>query len=218
MSLMKTSVDNSMDIWEAYMKHPFIKELQGGTLDIERFKNYIVQDSIYLREFARVYALGMYKSKTLKEIQNFYSILDFVNADETDTRLKYLKEWNITQDDIENIEPKPENKAYIDFMLHKAENYGIPEILMATLPCMLSYCYIAKEIIKNTPNLKETNKYWDFIKDYASDSYYDSCITWSKYTDNLCKDFDEDKKAKLSEIFREASICEMKFWDMSYNI
>ncbi len=217
MSFVKTLVDNSMDIWEAYLKHPFIIELQQGTLDIEKFKNYIVQDSIYLKEYARVYALGMYKSKTLKEIQNFYSILSFVNADETSTRLKYLKEWNITQEDIEVAEVKKENKEYIDFMMKIAEECEVPEILMATLPCMFSYCYIGKELIKNTPNIEST-KYWDFIRDYASDSYVKSCIEWGTYAEGLCKDFDEEKKAKLMEIFRQASICEMNFWDMSYNL
>lgn len=217
MSFVKTLVDNSMDIWEAYLKHPFIIELQQGTLDIEKFKNYIVQDSIYLKEYARVYALGMYKSKTLKEIQNFYSILSFVNADETSTRLKYLKEWNITQEDIEVAEVKKENKEYIDFMMKIAEKQQVPEILMATLPCMFSYCYIGKEIKKNNPNIEST-KYWDFIQDYASDSYIQSCIEWGNYTEELCKDFDTDKKTKLIKIFRQASICEMKFWDMSYNL
>ncbi len=217
MSFVKTLVDNSMDIWEAYLKHPFIIELQHGTLDIEKFKNYIVQDSIYLKEYARVYALGMYKSKTLKEIQNFYSILSFVNADETSTRLKYLKEWNITQEDIEVAEVKKENKEYIDFMMKIAEKQQVPEILMATLPCMFSYCYIGKEIKKNNPNIEST-KYWDFIQDYASDLYAQSCIEWGNYAEELCKDFDTDKKTKLIKIFRQASICEMKFWDMSYNL
>ncbi|WP_252213663.1 TenA family protein [Clostridium sp. VAP41] len=217
MSFVKTLVDNSMDIWEAYLKHPFIIELQQGTLDIEKFKNYIVQDSIYLKEYARVYALGMYKSKTLKEIQNFYSILSFVNADETSTRLKYLKEWNITQEDIEVAEVKKENKEYIDFMMKIAEKQQVPEILMATLPCMFSYCYIGKEIKKNNPNIEST-KYWDFIQDYASDLYAQSCIEWGNYAEELCKDFDTDKKIKLIKIFRQASICEMKFWDMSYNL
>ncbi|WP_252238485.1 TenA family protein [Clostridium sp. VAP51] len=217
MSFVKTLVDNSMDIWEAYLKHPFIIELQQGTLDIEKFKNYIVQDSIYLKEYARVYALGMYKSKTLKEIQNFYSILSFVNADETSTRLKYLKEWNITQEDIEVAEVKKENKEYIDFMMKIAEKQQVPEILMATLPCMFSYCYIGKEIKKNNPNI-ELTKYWDFIQDYASDLYAQSCIEWGNYAEELCKDFDTDKKTKLIKIFRQASICEMKFWDMSYNL
>ncbi|WP_252236360.1 TenA family protein [Clostridium sp. CH2] len=217
MSFVKTLVDNSMDIWETYLKHPFIIELQQGTLDIEKFKNYIVQDSIYLKEYARVYALGMYKSKTLKEIQNFYSILSFVNADETSTRLKYLKEWNITQEDIEVAEVKKENKEYIDFMMKIAEKQQVPEILMATLPCMFSYCYIGKEIKKNNPNIEST-KYWDFIQDYASDLYAQSCIEWGNYAEELCKDFDTDKKTKLIKIFRQASICEMKFWDMSYNL
>lgn len=217
MSFMKEAIDNSMDIWEGYMSHPFIVELEDGTLDTERFKNYIIQDSLYLMDFARVYSLGMYKSKTLKEIQNFYSILGFVNADETNTRIKYLNEWGISQEEIEVTELKPANRGYTQFMLNIALTSEIPEILMATLPCMISYCYIAKRMIERNPDIKET-KYWDFINDYAGGSYEDCCKMWSEYADELCKDMDEERKMKLINIFRQAGIHEMNFWDMSYEI
>lgn len=217
MSFMKEAINNSMDIWEGYMKHPFIMEIADGTLDIERFKNYIIQDSLYLMDFAKVYSLGMYKSKTLKEIQNFYSILSFVNADETNTRIKYLNQWGISQEKIEATELKPANKGYTQFMLNIALTCEIPEILMATLPCMISYCYIAKKIIEENPNIKST-KYWEFISDYSSSSYEDCCNQWINYADQLCKDIDEERKIKLINIFRQAGIHEKNFWDMSYEI
>lgn len=215
MSLIKKAVSNSMYIWKGYMKHPFIKELSTGELSEERFKNYIIQDSLYLMDFARVYALGMYKSKTLKEIQNFYSILSFVNADETATRIKYLNNWGIIQEAIEGTEMKKENKDYAEFMLSIALKEEIPEILMATLPCMFSYNFIAEEIIKENPQVKST-KYWDFIKDYSSESYKECCVQWATYADELCQEMDEVRQKALVEIFKNASIHEMNFWDMSY--
>lgn len=215
MSLIKKAVNNSMDIWKGYMEHPFIKELSTGELSEESFKNYIVQDSLYLMDFARVYALGMYKSRTLKEIQNFYSILSFVNADETATRIKYLNKWGITQEEIEATEMKKENKGYTEFMLSIGLKEEIPEILMATLPCMFSYNFIAEEIMKGNPEIQST-KYWDFIKDYSSESYKECCMKWEAYADELCAGIEESRKERLVEIFKEASIHEMNFWDMSY--
>lgn len=215
MSLIKKAVNNSMEIWRGYMEHPFIKELSTGKLSEESFKNYIIQDSLYLMDFARVYALGMYKSKTLKEIQNFYSILSFVNADETETRIKYLNNWGITQEEIEGTEMKKANKDYAEFMLRIALKEDIPEILMATLPCMFSYSFIAEEIIKENPQI-ELTKYWDFIKDYSSESYKECCVQWAEYADELCNGMDQVRQEALVEIFKEASIHEMNFWDMSY--
>lgn len=215
MSFIKKAVNNSMAIWEAYMNHPFIKELESGTLSEESFKNYIIQDSLYLMEFARTYALGMYKSRTLKEIKNFHSILSFVNADESNTRIKYLNKWGISQEEIEATTFKKANRDYCDFMLEIASKEDIPEILMATLPCMFSYCYIAEEIIKRNPKIEETT-YWDFIKDYSSDSYKACCIQWAQYAEELCKELEEERQSNLIRIFKEASVHEMNFWDMSY--
>lgn len=215
MLFMEKAVSNSLDIWKGYLNHPFIKELEEGTLFEENFKNYIIQDSLYLMDFARVYALGMYKSNTLKEIQNFYSILSFVNADETATRIKYLNKWGITQEDIEGTEMKKANKDYTQFMLDVAIKEDIPEILMATLPCMLSYNYIAEQMKMRNSEIESTT-YWDFIKDYCSDSYKACCAQWSQYADDLCGKLDNTRKERLITIFKEASVHEMNFWDMSY--
>lgn len=37
------------DVWEQYVKHPFVVQLGKGTLPLEAFKHYIVQDWHYLR-------------------------------------------------------------------------------------------------------------------------------------------------------------------------
>lgn len=215
MSFIKEVINESMDIWNDYLTHPFVKGIENGDLDIKLFENYIIQDSIYLKEYARVFALGMYKSKKLKDLQIFYKILSFVESNENSTRAKYLKEFNITDDEIENIVPRKETQDYIDFMINTAENHDVPEILMAVLPCMFSYCYIFREVAKNTASVSHENKYWDFINDYISERYLQWCLEWGEYTNNLCIDFEEERKKKLIDIFRKSSEHEMKFWDMS---
>ena len=41
------------DIWAAYSEHPFVLGLQNGTLDQEKFRYYIIQDFLYLEEYAK---------------------------------------------------------------------------------------------------------------------------------------------------------------------
>ena len=54
MSFMEEVINSSMDIWNKYLEHPFIRELALGTLNEEKFKGYIIDDIVYLREYARI--------------------------------------------------------------------------------------------------------------------------------------------------------------------
>ena len=39
------------EIWNEYLEHPFVKGIGEGTLDKEKFKNYLIQDYLYLKDF-----------------------------------------------------------------------------------------------------------------------------------------------------------------------
>ena len=62
---LESIIRGSMDLWEGYLTHPFITGLADGTLSDDRFLHYLIQDSLYLREYARVFAMAMYLSSTM---------------------------------------------------------------------------------------------------------------------------------------------------------
>jgi len=78
MSFMDEVLKRNMPIWDKCIATPFITELQAGILPFEKFKNYMIQDSIYLKHYARVYGKAMYHSTVLMDIQLFYSVLSFL--------------------------------------------------------------------------------------------------------------------------------------------
>ena len=43
--------------WEGSFEHPFVKGLVEGTLPIEKFKFYMMQDAYYLKHYTKVLAL-----------------------------------------------------------------------------------------------------------------------------------------------------------------
>lgn len=214
MSFMQEVLKKNTPIWDKCVATPFVQELQNGTLPLEKFKDYMIQDSIYLKHYARVYGKAMYHSTILKDIQIYYSILNFVTDTESAVRLNYLKQFGMTDDDIELIKPLPENQNYIDFMLKIAEGGNVCEILMAVLPCMLSYSYIFRKIAAMPATAN--SRYYDFIQDYSEDEYFESGKLWSDFADKKCNDLTVAEQEKLSSIFKQASLLELDFWKMAY--
>lgn len=215
MSFVKKVVDDSMDIWNQCLNHPFLQEMATGTLPEEKMKVYMIQDSLYLRDYARMYAAAIYNSHTIHDIQLYYMLLGFVTEGESVTRLNYLKKFGLTDEDIDKMSPLPENKAYTSHMLKYAEKGEIPEILMAVLPCLFSYVYIFRKLVETIPDI-EKSKYIDIIHDYSIDDYVKTCEDFGKFTEEKCKGLSEERKSELLKIFRISSECELNFWEMAY--
>ena len=89
-------VQESLPVWEKCLHSEFLTHLADGTLDEACFKGYIVEDSLYLREYAKVFAWGMTKAKDMQTIRTYYSLLSFVNESEDAARLHYLKHFGLT--------------------------------------------------------------------------------------------------------------------------
>ena len=91
MAFMKDILTHNIPIWEECAATPFVQEVQTGKLPLEKFKRYMIQDSIYLKNYARIYGKAIFHAATLREIQLYYSMLNFVNDTESEVRLDYGK-------------------------------------------------------------------------------------------------------------------------------
>ena len=74
-------VQESLPVWEQCLHSEFLERLADGTLDEACFKGYIVEDSLYLREYAKVFAWGMTKAKDMQTIRTYYSLLSLVGSE-----------------------------------------------------------------------------------------------------------------------------------------
>ena len=57
------------DDWQSYVDHDFVRQMGAGTLPQAAFRTYLVQDYLFLIQFARAYALATYKSRTLADMK-----------------------------------------------------------------------------------------------------------------------------------------------------
>ncbi|KAI1958846.1 trifunctional hydroxymethylpyrimidine kinase/phosphomethylpyrimidine kinase/thiaminase [Ophidiomyces ophidiicola] len=55
-------------LWESFTKHEFVNRLADATLPLNSFRDYLIQDYLYLVHFARSNALAAYKNQTMEGI------------------------------------------------------------------------------------------------------------------------------------------------------
>ena len=215
MSFVNECVQDSLPIWEECLNTPFLRALAEGTLEEDCLKGYIVEDSLYLREYAKVFAWGILHATTMQEIRTYHSLLSYVNESEDATRLMYLKRWGITDEQVQKLPLRPENQAYIDTMLEAARSgSGAAECMMACLPCMLSYTWIFERLLKEHHEVLNT-LCGPLVRDYAAPEYALICSEWANFTDEACKNLSDEQKARCKAIFRACSEHELNFWRMS---
>ena len=214
MTFVEECVRDSLPIWQDCLETPFLRGLADGTLDEDCFMGYIVEDSLYLREYAKVFAWGILHAKSMSEVRTYYSLLSYVNESEDATRLKYLTQYGLTDDEVQALPLRPENQAYVDAMIEAArQGEGAAECLMACLPCMLSYIWIFKKLVEAHPGAVDT-KYGALVREYLSEEYSVVCRDWAVFADGVCEGLDEARKARCREIFRACSQHEYNFWRM----
>lgn len=61
MSLFERLKTEASAEWRAYTEHPFTNGSADGSLPEAAFHHYLVQDYLFVIEFARAYALSVYK-------------------------------------------------------------------------------------------------------------------------------------------------------------
>ncbi len=103
--------------WRAYTEHPFTDAMADGSLPEAAFRHYLVQDYLFLIEFARAYALAIYKSPDLADMRESAAGLSAILDVEMDLHVKLCAGWGLSPDDLEHAPPASEMLAYTRYVL-----------------------------------------------------------------------------------------------------
>ena len=219
MKITAQMVERAMPIWEEYMKTPFIQEMIDGTLPVEKFKNYTIQDTLYIKGFSRTYAYGFINSDDINVMRRFYQCMHVILADESMLHIRYLKEfYGMDEAKVYDLKMEPENKAYTDYMVEIAKTGTAQETLAAVMPCILSYLYIGK-LVKEQAQAKNTlegSHFQLWIEEYSSERYAQACAEITDFMDDISADLTEEQRERILEIFCTSSRHELAFWTMAY--
>lgn len=205
------------DIWNSYSVHPFVKGIEEGTLSKEKFRYYIIQDYLYLVEYAKVFGIGLAKSTNLEIVKLFSNYIHQLTESEMDIHSGYMAELNITHQQLKEMPVALNNLSYTSYMLRVAYEEGVAEIIAAILACAYSYEVIARNMVKNNPDCINDRFYGDWIKGYSSEKYSEENKYLIDIFEKVTCEYTEKQKEHLVDIFVACSRYELEFWDMAWN-
>lgn len=218
MTVVQRLLEAAKPIWDTYNSHPFVKGIEDGTLDKEKFRYYILQDYLYLEEYAKVFAIGVAKATSLDTIRLFAGYINVLTDGEMDIHRGYMGTLGITQEELDNMPRSLDNLSYTSYMLRVAYEETEVEILAAILSCAYSYEVIAKRIVENNPESIHHPFYGEWVQGYASAEYAHENEALMKHLDDLTANYTEKQIKHLEDIFVACSRYEDMFWEMSWTM
>src|SRR6201991_4019644 len=120
--------------------------MADGSLPQAAFRHYLVQDYLFLIEFARAYALAVYKSPTLAEMREAASGLSAILDVEMNLHVKLCADWGLSPRDLEQTPPASEMLAYTRYVLDAGMRGDLLTLGVALAPCVIGYAEIAARL------------------------------------------------------------------------
>jgi len=206
--------DGCAPIWRAIENHPFLVELHAGTLPMERFTHFILQDYVYLLDFAQVLCLGGAKSPDLATLELFCRhALGAVEVERT-FHANFGKTHGLSQRELDKVAKAPATQAYIDHLQSVARGGTLGELVAAVLPCYWIYGEAGKRLYRNRPHSPKVYREW--IETYASESFWQPVREQIQLMDRLGAAASKNEKHRMSDNFTLSSRYEFLFWQQAY--
>jgi thiaminase/transcriptional activator TenA len=203
-------------IWEANFDHPFVQGIGDGSLDEEKFKFYLAQDYVFLKDFCRFLAIAAAKSHDLDAMGRFSGLLELTLKVEMDLHRSICRDFGISSGELERTEPAPYCLAYSSYLLRIAYEGDFLDLLAAFLPCEWGYVEIGTRLkAKGTP---EHPHYAKWIETYASPEFRELTESLKDLLNELTRGASKERLDRLQEIFNFSSRWERLFWEMAWNL
>ena len=157
-------------IWEQCHAHPFVRGIGDGSLDLEKFQWFLLQDYLYLFDYARVFAYGVVKARDPELMRTFSANVDAILGGEMKVHRAYMARLGITEEQVFAVQPALSNLSYTHYMLSCAAAGGPAEIIAAILSCSWSYAEIGQRLAA-IPGAADHPFYGEWIRSYAGEDY-----------------------------------------------
>ena len=204
-------------IWAKCLAHPFVAGIGDGSLPAEKFRYFMLQDYLYLFDYARVFALGVAKARDPELMRAFAANVDATLNGEMNLHRAYMKRLGITEEQVLSVQPALDNLSYTNYMLSVAYTGTPVEIVAAILACSWSYAEIGQALAR-VPGALEHPFYGEWIQSYAGEEYAAVNAGLIDLMNRLGREAGPEQLQRLTEIFCNCSRYELGFWDMAWKM
>ena len=212
--------DKTADLIAVTEKHPFLVAMVDGTLATENFQYYVVQDALYLADFAgALRMLGGNEGVSIEDSKRLHEFAKGAEEAELALHTSFFKEWNIS---AEGAKQMPNCLLYTSYMLRVVSTRPHAEGLAVLLPCFWVYMHVGQCMLKLREKLGDSvarpPQFDAWIDMYGGEDFEKEVKDYIAMVDAACKTASPETLAKMEEHFVMCCKLEHMFWDQASDL
>jgi thiaminase (transcriptional activator TenA) len=195
------------------LAHPFLAGLADGSLDQERFRFYVVQDALYLRDYARALSVCGARAPAEDDVAMFNQHAAGAIAVERELHASFLADFGLTPAEVEATPMAPTNQAYTSYLLASVYAGSFAEAVAAVLPCYWIYAEVGGYLVeRGSPD----PLYRRWIDTYGGEEFAAVVGAVRDLTDRVGAGLGDAELARVHQRFVTTSRYEWMFWDAAW--
>jgi thiaminase (transcriptional activator TenA) len=202
-------------IYQLILAHPFLTGLTDGTLPDSSFRQYAIQDALYLQDYARSLAMASAKSPKDAWCEMFADHAKEVLVGERSLHEAFFGEWGMSEADVYTTPQTPTTLAYTSYLLRVAHAEPFEDVVGTVLPCYWIYWEVGKAL-SVTGSRNPTYQKW--IDTYATDAFAETVQSVIDTLDESIAELSPARRKRVRQHFITTSRFEWMFWDAAYRL
>lgn len=202
----------NQELWERMVTHPFVREMGDGSLPLDKFKRYFLQDYLFLTALAKTLGQAIAKAPSLEAAQPFSPFLHTILNAEKDLFFLAFQELGVPPEEYQSAEPLPSGLHMANFLLATAYDGSFEDIATALLVTEWTYHDWATRLAKAGAQ-PHHRMYQEWTDIHAARELGDFVAAMRRIVDGI----QPKGHAGARQVFRTALRYEVLFWDMAYH-
>ncbi len=206
MSFCAAAWDKIANIRKAIHAHPFLDGLAQGTLPRAVFQRYILQDSHYLADFARVLALVSARAPDAAARLEFSDGAKVAVQVEASLHQSFFSAYGVE----DAAPPSSVCTGYTSYLVKLATTRSYEEAIAGLLPCFWIYWDVGQAI---APRARDDNPYASWIATYVDPGFAAATQRVKAIVDASAT---PALQPLMLQAFETAARYEWMFWDSAW--
>jgi thiaminase/transcriptional activator TenA len=201
------------DTFARILAHPFVVGLTDGSLPRDAFGHYVLQDALYLLDYARALALVGAKAPDEQSIAMFTAHARGALEVERSLHAGLFREMGIADDAVRATPVMPTTLAYTSYLLRSCHQGSFAEGLAAVLPCYWIYAEVGTRLLaRSSPD----PLYARWIATYGGEEFGRIVADVLALVDRVGESAGAGEQAAMREHVVTTARYEWMFWDAGW--
>jgi thiaminase/transcriptional activator TenA len=201
------------DLWQRMITHPFVLELGEGTLPVDTFRAYFLQDYVFVRDLVTLTALGIAKAPSMAAAGTLNQFLSGILQPENDLFVRAFTALGVAEVEYAAASAAPLTQAFGDFLVRTGAEGNFADIAMLLYVTEGTYLDWGTQLLA-AGKRPDNPLYQEWITIHGP-QVLGPLVAWlGGYLD---ANAGESQRPRLERLFHTTLRYEYLFWDMAYH-